>query len=633
MNGRILALLAVLLAGVLLIGRSARSGGSGPAAADFAPGAGEVESSAGEITLAAESLIEDQASVFSDVRPRPVTSSREPALPSLHGLLVFPPGTPADESVQLVVHSSSSREPRSVVVASDGTFQVGGSLELPLRFALEARYLRLEGIEPERRGDLWVLRPRLGARVVGRVVAPWSSEQPVRSNLYVGQLPSTMAEWDALPGPRVERRPSYLDRIENHVDEFAFDALPAGVPLVVEALAYQARPARERLTLAPGETRRLVFTPIRAVTLAGRLVSAVESDLSEYRLRVHHLQESGHWSTIWSGILQEQSGAFRITGLPPGRLYLTAHYESSRAEIVLDAGPGDVEGILLEVDRPNSIVGFVVWADGDLVEDPVELFAEGDGPGYHHTETDTGRFLFDKTVPGATYRVHAELRVEDGLVAKSETLTVTAPAEGVRLVLARPATLEGVVTTAAGAPVLSAYVFTSLGSWARAGDDGHFSIVVAPGTQRLAAYAEGYPPSELYSVVPGPGQSIWGLELSLGSRGARIRGEIVDESGAPITVRMRISVEREPASGMLCEPFTTSTDARGAFVIADLPAGAVFISASQTRSSGDNPVEVHIGEWSLLGVRERKWSAGPERVWLAAGADHFVRLTARRMAN
>lgn len=640
MNARIPALIVVLLAGVLLIGRSARSGGSGPAAPHLAPGAGEVEPGVGEITLAAKQLIEDEAAVFSDVRPRPGTSSRKPALPSYDGLLVFPPGTPADESIQLVVYGSSSGEPRPVVVAPDGTFQVDESPELSLGFELEARYLRLTGAKPERERDLWVLRPQLGARVIGRVVAPWSSEQPVRSNVYVGQLPSTMAEWEALHGPRMNRLPTYLDRVENHVDEFAFDALPVGVPLVVEALAYMARPARERLTLSPGETRRIVFAPVRAVTLAGKLVSAVTSDLSEYRLRVSHLQEDGHWSTIWNGILQEQSGAFRIVGLPPGRLCLSAYYESSRAEIVLDAGPGDIEGIVLEVDRPNSIAGFVVWTDDELVADPVELHAgpvelpaEGDSPWRHQAGTDDGRFLFDRTVPGATYRVHAELRVEGAVVAKSETLTVTAPAEGVRLVLSRPATLEGVVTTAAGTPALSAYVYTDLGSWAQARDDGRFRIVVAPGAQRLAAYAEGHPPSEVHLVAPGPGESIGGLELSLGSQGARIRGEIVDEHGAPIAARMRVSVEREPASEMLFELFTTSTDAQGAFVIADLPVGAVSVSASQTGPSDDNPVDVHIREGSRIGVRERKWRAGPERVWLEADADHFVRLTARRTAN
>lgn len=630
MSVRILALLAVLLGGALLIGRLARIGGSGPDTSGMAPGAGEVMSSTAEITLAAKDPIEGEAPALSGVGTQPLTSQREPQRPSLDGLLVFPPGTPADESIQLVVSGCSSNEPRSVVVSSDGTFQVGGSLEPPLRFALEARYLRLAGVDPEREGELWVLRPRLGARVVGHVVAPWSSEQPVRSNVYVGRLPSTMAEWDALDEPIGRRRPTYLGWVENQVDEFAFDALPVGVPLVAEAFAYLARPVRERMTLAPGETRRIVFAPTRAVTLAGTLVSAVESDLSEYTLRVHHLQEDGHWSTVHSEVLQDHRGVFRIGGLPPGRLCLTADDDSSRAEIVLDTGPGDVEGIVLEVDRPNTIAGFVVWTDGELVGDPVDLLAESDGPGHHQAGTDAGKFMFDKTAPGAIYRVHAELTVTSGLIAKSGTVTVTAPAEGVRLVLPRPARLEGVVTTAAGTPVPSAFVCTTLGPYAKVGDDGRFRILVPPGAHRLSAYAEGHPPSKMHPVVLGPGESIEGLELILGSRGARIRGKIVDEWGAPIAARMRVSVEREPANGSPFEPFTASTDTHGAFVIANLPVGTFFVSATQSHPSGDNPVEVSISRGSLLGVRERKWRVGPELVRLAEGADHFVLLTALR---
>ena len=85
--------------------------------------------------------------------------------------------------------------------------------------------------------------------------------------------------------------------------------------------------------------------------------------------------------------------------------------------------------------------------------------------------------------------------------------------------------------------------------------------------------------------------------------------------------------------GKLFELRTTTTDANGAFVIENLPAGEVFVSASQSRSSGDSPVDVHIREGSWLGVREHRWQAGPDRVRLAPSADHFVRMTARRVVN
>lgn len=71
------------------------------------------------------------------------------------------------------------------------------------------------------------------------------------------------------------------------------------------------------------------------------------------------------------------------------------------------------------------------------------------------------------------------------------------------------------------------------------------------------------------------------------------------------------------------EPITTNTDAHGAFVIANLPAGAVLVWVLRTFPSSDDPVNVHIGEGpgvrvqlatELDGLRTWSWPWRPPKV-------------------
>lgn len=70
----------------------------------MAPGAGEDRSGAAETPPASHALIEDGTLVLTDVRQGSPAPARETALPSFDGRLVIPPGTPADESLQLSVY-------------------------------------------------------------------------------------------------------------------------------------------------------------------------------------------------------------------------------------------------------------------------------------------------------------------------------------------------------------------------------------------------------------------------------------------------------------------------------------------------------------------------------------------------
>ncbi len=94
---------------------------------------------------------------------------------------------------------------------------------------------------------------------------------------------------------------------------------------------------------------------------------------------------------------------------------------------------------------------------------------------------------------------------------------------------------------------------------------------VVPGAYQVAAWADGYARTFLPAVV-GAGQTSLRLELA---RGVPVSGRVTDAQGAPVAgAHVRYEASAGPIAGSDLLRDAVTTDARGAFAFAALPAGS-----------------------------------------------------------
>jgi protocatechuate 3,4-dioxygenase beta subunit len=336
-------------------------------------------------------------------------------------------------------------------------------------------------------------------------------------------------------------------------------------------------------------------------------------------------------------------GRFEFKGLTKGDYMLSARKQGF-SEAILD--PAKVvengETVELTVSAGASISGLVVDSSGQPAEGyfvQVRSKAGGDSPmrgmgGGRGATGPDGFFSIDGLHPGEAY----DLLVmgSDGPGPRREG--VTAPAEGIELVVAGKGRIAGrVVDAANGQPVADFEVSFNPDRSARGGmvvrfaagpggprrgagqreqlhsEDGSFVLdEVSPGTWEVNVDAKGYQAGRVGGVVVEAGQTKDGVLVKL-SRGSGIRGRVLDAMSSRPIPDVRVTAEtaggqvRMPMLDLLNGGGGVPTDADGQFEIDGLSQGRYVVSAEHPDfSDASQLVEVKEG----LAAAELRLQAG-----------------------
>ncbi len=316
--------------------------------------------------------------------------------------------------------------------------------------------------------------------------------------------------------------------------------------------------------------------------------------------------------------VSDDTGAFRMTGIPTGTYILSADKEGFKKEYFNNTSdlqnatpvsvtePDSVEDLNFTLETKSAITGQVLSAATNEPVSTAKVFAvhltSNRFPRHwaRHTKTDqNGNFVL--SVPAGNYIVGtvAEgfgVKYYDNVAHMNEATPVKVQdglhTAGIDFSLDPLASISGVVASAAsGAPIAHATVEAFPETWigekpyrVRTGDDGTFTIPnVRPGIYVIKASAKGYLP-EYYQeasqlkdatlVKIDLNQSVADINFTLGKSGI-ITGKVADDtSGNPIPHAVVLAKK-------LNSPFSliSMTEEDGTFSIKNLKAGKYIVSA------------------------------------------------------
>lgn len=329
---------------------------------------------------------------------------------------------------------------------------------------------------------------------------------------------------------------------------FAFRDLGAGgyqVDVNVEGFANPG-PADLRqvpVTVPSEESKRpaeVKLTVRRPGSISGRVVAGGEP-VPDASLSLYYLYAEGFAGGIDAFSLSDEGktngqGNFELTGIAPGRLHVIVDppgkpTRESR-ELIVEAGTS-IEDLVIDIAPQGVLTGKVVDAKSD---EPLRarIILEDDRmrTGRTATTSDDGSFRFDE-LPTGTYGL--TVRANGYRLEKLADLSV-GPESAVhrKVPLRSEEGIFGRVYGPSGDPERGAFVRVVSNDgktkWLRSNGSGGFRWGKADsGVWSVEAVSPHYTSSG--EVTARPGEAV---ELHLG-RGGRIRGKIVDASGAPVT--------------------------------------------------------------------------------------------------
>lgn len=550
--------------------------------------------------------------------PAPATASRrsveEEELAGgvqVEGLVVFPPGTPADERVFV---EARGKKPESgayheVEVARDGSFRAtfGAGTKLG-RLALRGRYVHLDDPVRWKAGDPQPVRlePRLGARIEGRVVPPPGSAVEPGDLVRLVELEPFGEPWF----------PARMHELELE-DGGEFGAtVPAGEGrwrVDYDGAAWLGR--SDIFSVTAGEVTRLELTLVPGVVLAGRVLDEEAGPVAGALVTAgvpgedpYDEDPSDH------GPRRAESGAdgsFRLRALPPGPLRMSAYLKGfSWAYLELEhAEAGAHEGLELVLARGLAIRGRLQWPDGTPAVGKLELSdarglpaasligglqSDADGS-FSASGLDEGLYTLRAEAPHVEeYEVTSELTGRVRTKKKRslwqvEQREVAAGTRGLVLTLDPGHTLRGRVLDPAGAPQQDfeltafranegSFMPWEMQSFERRfrGPDGSFELEqLLPGRWRVVASAEGWIDSEAVVVDSASGQE---LELHLRAP-VRVRGRVLDRAGEPVP-SATVSVGQVDVFGEGKARYeSVAAEPSGAFLVPHLIPGGLTVQA------------------------------------------------------
>ena len=410
--------------------------------------------------------------------------------------------------------------------------------------------------------------------------------------------------------------------------------LAAGKTGYVRQLWGQRRPTDgpRPLTVVPGATISADFALVRAGAIGGRIYDEYGEPLAAVRVAVLRARIRQHQRTlqpVGEGDLTDDTGSFRIHGLPPGEYFVTASLRVAPADsivqttyaptyypgtgnfaeaqrILLSAGGDVVVDFPVMPYRTARVSGTVVAASGSPADAFLNLSAEagelGVPLGIGGATQPDGTFTIPDVPPG-TYTLTAELKGGSGLGTEIAALPLSVYGDdisGVTLVTARPATLAGAIVADDGirAPppdkvtiVARSIRATGQATFAEPVDNA-FDLTVPVGPFRLFVEPpEGWmvksilvSDTEAIDVVLDlKGQRDVPARIVLTNRISEVRGSIAAADGAgraggaSVVVFPYDSARWQPPSRFVR---TTVAAADGTFSIAGLPPAPAYLAAA-----------------------------------------------------
>lgn len=525
----------------------------------------------------------------------------------VEGRVIFPPGTPSDESAEVIARGRSFKTlgHHRASIEADGSFRVAFSPRTRIgRLVVEGRYIYLAPsyrVDFRKDVDKIVLEPELGGLLSVTVHLPEDVKNgevsPAGIPLHVWSVAGTQR--NALA---VQRG-----------DQFTCDVprLPPGVEYEVslEGSSWMGEKPID-IHVPPGVHTHVELSP-PGIRLRGRVVDTDGQPVADAELTIEssHVigtSSSGHTST---GPRTDEDGTFVIRWGQPGTIQLSAEREgyipakTALGRLVEGEHRDDIELVL---SRGLRIAGRVIWPDGTGARGAKLRFDwarsgnwSASSSDYIRTVDPDGNFV-KSGLANYEYKVTAsavrpaprsgpETLVEKRAREKERWLVsalVQGGVEDLVLELGTGATLAGTVVDDTGAPVDSGEV-RAKGSGPFMTEStpieptGGFALTgLAAGEWELwAGSAEHAPTSRVRVSVPRDSEPI---QLRV-QRRVRITGRVVDRNGVPISeAKVVANVSVDGRSGPAWSHTTTATSEGGTFELDPIAPGRIAVSASKS---------------------------------------------------
>jgi hypothetical protein len=468
--------------------------------------------------------------------------------PRISGIVRIPNGVPAAEPITVraeVFPSGGSDDPRKLATraANDGSF----AFAVPentgeARLTLESRFLALDEPVEARPGDTSVdLEPFACAIIEGEVVLPLSqsSQGANWEEVRISWLLDRYRNRSVPDARSAMRSPSNSERVvPDHDGAFELLFVPAGGELELHAEnPFGPEWIQHIDPLAPGEKRRVTIALELGVTIAGRVIDEHGSPVEREDVTAYLVESNGdrlRW--LRSSAKTDAEGRFVLERMPRRTVQVITKGEgiAREGEAIVDAAVGDVGGLVITVVRGGCIEGTVRWANGRPV-DAFEIHAKG--------PRETGKYLEGShfrlgSLLEGSYRV--EVRAERSGVVGTASADVQTGSTPIELVLQETQgfDLNGVVVDEHDKPIKGFSVDANLSGprprfeSAVERPDGSFVLSGLEGGEwTVAATAVGYQSSLQHVTLAGSSPAPLRIVLA---RAGRIRGRVLDATGAPV---------------------------------------------------------------------------------------------------
>lgn len=385
-------------------------------------------------------------------------------------------------------------------------------------------------------------------------------------------LAATWLWWTEAPSPTTAATPA------------AIDAAPAPGGLEVPALPRAEDRSRPGLRVTVTGDGRVV--PAARVTAWRQLADEAKGGVRWLPLGVEVTDAAGQ--VTYPAVAGRYALAARDDGGRAGLAVVDVPIadEATEAQVTLGAGTvlqGRVVDAATKSPVPGALVTVVPLSDADV--DPswrlpaeTHLTARADGLGRFRVEAPAG--------------VERELHAQAPGYAHGEPLPVPDKdaATELTLSLARAATVDGVVVNASGQPVPGSTVSSEPLEAAPvvSGDDGRFTLTLAPGYATLHALTPGGLQG-LVRVKVAAGEALRDVRLVAAAAG-ELSGRVVDADGAGVAgVEVRVLAEPDQV-----EVAAVQSSAHGDFTAVQLPAGRYSLFARSGNGARARQVGVEL---------------------------------------
>lgn len=556
----------------------------------------------------------------------------------IEGRVVFPPATPLDERVEVIADGKDipGVGDHRAKVDMQGRFRVAFSKESKTgKLSLQARYLHLDKprtIKLSSPPRELLLEPVLGGAIAGRIVPPKGvgsdDVAAVTSKVKVSARSWTTEGLPLSSNSAVDKELRYELGGLAPAQEYSLEFEPK------EWSSF----SKDELKITPGEVLLLDIECRQGARIEGRVVDLAGASLGSASLEPRLLSNLNEFR--WGGaddVTADKSGAFRLTGVPPGEYELVVSLRGylDRKVPIGKLEDGDArQGLEIALDPGHFVSGVVKWPDGQpaagafvraeiatpeaaanfefdmelgtaqrvgldgkfrisgLESGPLNVYAtakDGLRPDLAGNDPNAKR----SALKGARWRAHAPSVAQDSEL---------------ELVLQPGISIAGRVVDDRAQPITKFWVsalevrddrkgmplgFEDAVSTKFEAEDGAFVLEgLKPGRWKIGARARGHATASAPDTeLPGSGDL---LVITL-PRTTMLSGLVVDPSGAPAP-KAQVRIDWTPSDLFSFADLNQSTtaDAKGAFKLQNAPAGVLKVFASHAQFAQSQPLEVTV---------------------------------------